>query len=79
VATMRAERASEVHMLAGKLEESVSAYNRSAGEAERMLAAKESLLRKYKAEAQSMASKLQTVEVRVSFVAAFGLCVVVVL
>jgi hypothetical protein len=63
VSTMRAERAAEVQMLAGKLEESISAYNRSAGEAERMLAAKESLLRKYKTEAQSMASKLQAAEV----------------
>ena len=33
---------------------------RSVAEAERMLAAKENILRKYKSEAQSMASKLES-------------------
>lgn len=67
VATMRAERAAEVQMLAGKLEESLTAYNRSAAETERVLTAKEALLRKYKAEAQSSVAKLAAAEVRAAW------------
>lgn len=57
MASIRAERDAEVNILARKLEEAISSYNRSVTEAERMLTAKEGLLRKYKVEARSLAAK----------------------
>jgi DNA repair exonuclease SbcCD ATPase subunit len=62
VAEARSEHSSEVALLVAKLEESVTSYNSSVGDAERMLAAKEALLRKYKAEARSATSKLQATQ-----------------
>lgn len=57
LSTIRAERDAEVNILARKLEEAIASYNRSVSEAERMLSAKEGLLKKYKGEARSLASK----------------------
>ena len=63
VASARGEHSSEVQMLVTKLEESVATYNSSVAEAERMMGAKEELLRKYKDEARAASSKLQSYQV----------------
>lgn len=63
VASARGEHSNEVQMLVAKLEESVATYNSSVADAERMMGAKEDLLRKYKAEARAASSKLQSYQV----------------
>lgn len=63
LASVRSEHISEVQMLSAKLEETMSAYNRSVAEAERMMSAKEGILRKYKAEARGAAAKLHVSQV----------------
>ena len=65
VASARGEHSNEVQMLVTKLEESVATYNSSVAEAERMMGAKEELLRKYKEEARAASSKLQSYQVTV--------------
>jgi hypothetical protein len=49
--------------LSVRLEDTVSAYSSSVADAERLLASKDSLLRKYRHEARSLASKLQCMQV----------------
>ena len=63
-ARSRAEAAAEVHALTTRLEDTIAAYNTSLADADRVLAAKDGLLRRYKSEAQSMAGTLQSLQVR---------------
>lgn len=63
LASVRTEHISEVQMLSAKLEETMSAYNRSVAEAERMMSAKEEILQKYKVEARGAAVKLHASQV----------------
>lgn len=66
IAHARGEHSSEVQMLVTKLEESVTTYNTSVAEAERMMSAKEELLRKYKEESLVASSKLMSYQVRLA-------------
>jgi chromosome segregation ATPase len=66
VASAQGKHSQEVQMLVAKLEESVGTYNNSVAEAERMMRAKEELLRKYKQEARMASSKLQSYQVTCS-------------
>lgn len=51
-------------MLAAKLEDAMTAYNRSVADAERLIAHKNALLQRYKAEAQAAAGKVSSLQVR---------------
>jgi chromosome segregation ATPase len=63
---MRGERSTEVCLLAGKLEAAMVAYSRSVADTERMLTSKDALLQRYKAEAQTAAAKVASLQVRSS-------------
>ena len=64
VTAMPATSWSVVQALATKLEDAMAAYSRSAADAERLLASKDALLCKWKAEAQTAASKAATLQAR---------------
>lgn len=63
LASVRSGHISEVQLLTSKLEDTLVAYNRSVAEAERMMSAKEEILRKYKTEARGAAAKLNISQV----------------
>ena len=54
MSSVRAERDHEVRALASKLEATLLSCNKSVAEAERMIEAKESMLAKWKGEAQGV-------------------------
>ena len=72
MANVRGEHSREVQMLVAKLEESVATYNTSVAEAERMMSAKEELLRKYKEESRVASSKLVSYQVKLALHLAYA-------